>query len=103
MHGRDGDIQIHAIRNQDGEDSDRVGRQIRAGLSAACFTEGIFESPVLRLDGVELSDDTRSSEVAGVAVFGLDILARQRRRTVWKGGQDLIAGTARRVLCTIES
>ena len=81
MHGRDGDIQVHAVRHEDDKDTDGRRRQIRAGLSAACFAEGISESPVLRLDGVQLSDHTRSCEVAGVAVSGLDVLARQRSRS----------------------
>ena len=54
---------------------------VASWLSAACLAEGISESPLLWLDGVELTNDTRSCEMAGVAVSRLDILARQRRRS----------------------
>ncbi len=37
--------------------------------------------PLLRLDGVEFPDNAGSRQVAGVAVSGLDVLARQRSRT----------------------
>ncbi len=54
---------------------------VASWLSAACLAEGISESPLLWLDGVELTNATRSCEMAGVAVSRLDILARQRRRS----------------------
>ena len=53
---------------------DGCGRQHWVGRSC-----GNRHCPVLRLDGVELSDHTRSCEMAGVAVSRLDVLAGQRR------------------------
>ena len=79
MHRIDGDVQVHAVRNNEGTDENRRRLEVCTGLSAACAAEGISEGAALRLDGIELADDARAGEVARVAVSRLDALARQPR------------------------
>ena len=52
----------HAIDVEDDKDPDGRWRQFRTRFSAAHAAEGIFESPLLRLDGVQLTHDVFEAE-----------------------------------------
>ena len=71
MHRRIGDVQVHAVGNKDEKDTHDRWRQIRTRISAARAAAELPESPLLRLDGIELTHNARSRQMAGVAVSGL--------------------------------
>ncbi len=81
MYRLDGYLSAYAIRIKDGFVEDRGRLEVRARLSAAHASKGLSESATLWMDGVQLTDETGSREMACMDPSRLDFLARQRRRS----------------------
>ena len=77
-----------------------AGWKFVRGFLQHALPKGFRKVRLLRLDGVQLSHNARSGEVAGVAVSGLDLLAGQRRRSAAGAVFQIVRLQRLRRICT---